>query len=162
MMLARLVSVPSETGASFRPSRSARMREVLKNETDAAAVLLDFAATERGQVLTVDEDLAFARALLQQQQAQKGRLAGAARAGQENEFSFLNGERQVPQGVQPATVDLREMVRLDHVFVRIAYLTPNAQLPTPKHIPTPNSQTWKLLEFEDWAWLVVGRWALGR
>ena len=79
-------------------------------------------ATERGEVLAVDEDLAFAGTLLQQQQAQKRGLAGAARAGQEDELAFLDGERQVPQRVQAATVELREMVRLDHASVQDSML----------------------------------------
>jgi hypothetical protein len=101
-------------------------------------ILLNLAAIQRGQVLTVDEDLAFARTLLQQQQTKECRFAGTARAGQEDEFSFIDSEREVAQRVQTATVNLREVMRLDHVFVRIAYLTTNAQLPRPNPLLIPN------------------------
>ncbi len=94
--------------------------EVLEDETDTAAIFLDLATIECGQVLAVDKDLALTRSLLQEQQPEKRRFAGTARAGQKDEFSFLNGERQVTQSVQAAAIDLREVMRLDHVFVRIA------------------------------------------
>ena len=40
-------------------------------------------ARQRGQVVAVDDDLALGRALLHEQQPEEGRLAGAARSGQE-------------------------------------------------------------------------------
>ena len=67
-----------------------------------------------GEVVAVDEDVAFARLLLHEEQAQQRRLAGTARAGQKDEFALVDGERQVPQRVQAAAVKFREVVRLDH------------------------------------------------
>ena len=67
--------------------------EVLEDEADAAAIFLDVAARQRGEVVAVDEDLALARLLLTEEQTEQRRLAGAARAGEENEFAFDDGER---------------------------------------------------------------------
>jgi len=88
--------------------------EVLEDEPDAAAVLLDVAARERGEVVPVDGDLAFARFLLAEEQAQQRRFARAARTSEEDEFTLVDVERQVLQRVQTATVKFREVVRLDH------------------------------------------------
>ena len=64
--------------------------------------------------MSVDQDLALARPLLHQQQPQERGLAGAARAGQEDELALPDGQRQVTQRVDAAVVQLREVLRLDH------------------------------------------------
>ena len=59
-------------------------------------------------------DLALARPLLHQEQPQERGLAGAARAGQEDELTLPDGQRQVAQRVDAAVVLFREVLRLDH------------------------------------------------
>jgi hypothetical protein len=66
------------------------------------------------QVASANDHVAFRRAFLQQEQAEQGALAGAARAGQEHEIAFVDREREVAQGVKPAAVHLAEAMRLDH------------------------------------------------
>src|SRR5262249_55778465 len=75
--------------------------EVLENEADPAAVFLNLASGQQRQIVAVDEDLALARAFLQEQQSEKGGLARAARAGQKDELAFVDGQREVLQRVQP-------------------------------------------------------------
>jgi hypothetical protein len=54
---------------------------------------------------------------LQQEQAEERRLAGAARPGEEDEFGLVDGERQVAKRVQPAAVELREVMRFNHADI---------------------------------------------
>ena len=64
--------------------------------------------------MAVDEQLALGRTLLNQQQTEERRFAGAARPRQKNELAFFNCEGKILQCVQTATVEFREVLRLDH------------------------------------------------
>jgi len=77
-----------------------------RDYADCLAVLREIAA--------VDENLAFTRPLLQQQQAEEGRLPGAAWTREKHELALADSQREVAKRVQTATVKFREMMRLDH------------------------------------------------
>ena len=80
-----------------------------------AAIGLSFVAREVGQVAAGDDDLAFGRTLLEQQQAKQRALAGAARAGQEDELTLLDRDAEILQSIHAAAVRLRQRLRFDHV-----------------------------------------------
>ena len=93
---------PSTSGTNEMFSSTVRLGnqlEVLKDESDAAAILLDLAAFSVREVVAIDADLSFGRPLLQQQQPQKRGLAGTARSGEEDELGLLDGEGQIAQRV---------------------------------------------------------------
>src|SRR5262245_23789504 len=69
--------------------------EVLEDEPDAAAIFLDLPARQRGQMLSVDDDLTFTGTFLKKQQTEEGGLTRAARAGQKNELALANANCQV-------------------------------------------------------------------
>src|SRR6185295_5063610 len=74
--------------------------EVLKDEPDTAAVLLDFARSKLRKILAPDDELAGGRSLLHQQEAEKRGLACAARPGQEHELARRDRQREVVQRVE--------------------------------------------------------------
>jgi hypothetical protein len=71
-------------------------------------------ARQLREVAAIDENLAFAGPLLQQQQPEKGRFPGAAGPREKNELALADSQREVAERVQTATVKFREMMRLDH------------------------------------------------
>src|SRR5204862_3951761 len=66
--------------------------------------------TQRLEVAAEHLELAFGRQVLAKQQTEKGRLAGAARAGQKDEFAFVDGEREVAKRVDASVVQLGQMI----------------------------------------------------
>ena len=90
--------------------------EVLEDEPDAAAIFLDLAARERGEVVAVDEDLAFARALLHEQEAEEAWTCRRRSGRSGKRTRLLDRERQIAQRVQAAAVEFREVARLDHAI----------------------------------------------
>ena len=89
--------------------------EILEDESHRTAIALDLRRTKILQIPSRDLQLALARQLLPEQQSQKGRLAGAARSGQEENFAFIDGDGEVAKGINTATVQLREVVGLDQI-----------------------------------------------
>ena len=83
--------------------------EVLKHEADAAAVVLHLGRAKRLQIAAEHLEIAFARQIFAQQQAQERRLAGAARTREENELGFVDREGEIAQRVDAAVVGLRKM-----------------------------------------------------
>jgi hypothetical protein len=81
-------------------------RKSWKTKPDVAAERLHLRRPQRLQVAAQHFQLAFARQVLAQQQAQQRRLAGAARTGEEDELAFVDGEGQVAQRVDAAVVEL--------------------------------------------------------
>src|SRR5207344_2668248 len=66
----------------------------------------------RFQIAAQDLEFTFARQIFTQQQAQERRLARTARAGQEDEIAFVDGQGQVAQRVDAAAVKLGKMIGL--------------------------------------------------
>ena len=83
--------------------------EVLEHEAERAAVGLHLVGRERRQIAAADDELAFGGHVLPQQQPQQRGLAGAARAGQEDELALVDPQRQVAQRVDAAAVQLRDV-----------------------------------------------------
>jgi hypothetical protein len=88
--------------------------EVLEDEADGAAIGLDLRIGQAREVAAIDDHVARGRRLGAQQQFEERGFAGAAGAGQEDEFTLLDRERQVPQRKHARTIGLREVMRLDH------------------------------------------------
>ena len=80
--------------------------EILKNETDAAAVRLHLPRGEAGEIAAGHADGAVARQAFAQQQPQERRFARAARAGEKDELSFFDANREIAQRVHAAAVEL--------------------------------------------------------
>ena len=87
--------------------------EVLEDEPDVPAIRLGLARTHQRQILAVDGQSPVRQALLAQEQPEQRRFAGAAGAGQEYEFAFVDNERQVTECVTPP-VGLGEVLSLYH------------------------------------------------
>ena len=88
--------------------------EVLEHEADGAAVVLHLARRHLRQVAAVDDEAAFGRQLLPEQQTQERALAGAARAGQEHELAPADREVEIAQREQAAAVRLRQALGFNH------------------------------------------------
>ena len=88
--------------------------EVLKHETERAAITLDLTRRERGQISAADHQLPLGRHVLTEEKAQERGLARTAWSGQEDEVTFFHTERQVAERVHAARIRLRDVVRLDH------------------------------------------------
>ena len=80
-----------------------------------------------GEVVAVDDDLALVGAFLHQQQAEERGLAGAARAGEEHELALAHRDREIPQRIQAAAIELRQAMRRDHV---LEYTSERSSFPT--------------------------------
>src|SRR5262245_19080100 len=103
-----------DEGDVFKHGTRRDQFEVLEDEPDAAAVLLDVAAGELREVVAVDQQLALRRTLLHEKKTKERRFAGPARSGEKHELAFIDCEGKILQRVQTATVEFREMLRLDH------------------------------------------------
>ena len=95
--------------------------EILEDEAERAAVGLHLARRERREVAAADDQLALGRHVLAQQQPQQRGLAGAARAGEEDELPLVDAQRQVAQRVDAAAV---ESSRRDGPRSRLASVCP--------------------------------------
>ena len=95
----------------FEHGLSRNQLEVLEDEPDAAAVGLHLPRRQPREILSGHRDRAVARQALAQQQAQERRLAGAARAGEEDELPLLDLDGQIAQRVDAAAVKFREVMR---------------------------------------------------
>ena len=73
-------------------------------------VALDLRGAERPQVAARDLQIAFARQLLAEQQAQQRRLPRAARPGEEQELALVDGQREIAQRIDAAAVELGKMM----------------------------------------------------
>ena len=88
--------------------------EILKDETDGAAVTLNLRRAECREIAAVHLQLALGRQLFAKEHPQKRGLAGAAGARQKNELAFVDGEGQFAQRVNAAAVLLGEVIGLYH------------------------------------------------
>ena len=88
--------------------------EVLEDKADGPAVGLHFIPRQPGQVPSAHDDFPFCRTLLQEQQPQQRALARAAGAGEEDELTLVDLQREIAQGIESASVGLAEPLRLDH------------------------------------------------
>ena len=88
--------------------------EVLEDEAERAAVRLDLAGRERGEVAAADNQLAFRRHVLPQQQPEQRGLAGAARPGEEHELAFVDAQGEVAQRIDATPVQLGDPLGFDH------------------------------------------------
>ena len=88
--------------------------EVLKHHAERTTVGLNVAGGQRCQILVANPEGAFRRHLLAQKQAQEGRLARTTGPRQEHELAFRDAEGEVVQGQHVGSVDLRDVVQLDH------------------------------------------------
>ena len=102
-----------DEGDVLKDSESGNQPEILEHEPDAAAVALNLRGAQRVEVAPEDFEIALARPIFPQQEPQKGRLAGAAWPGKKDEFTLVDGEGKVAQGVDAAAVELRQMVGFD-------------------------------------------------
>ena len=89
--------------------------EILKDESHRAAIGLDLRRPQRLEIAARDFQLALARQFLAKQQPEKRRLAGAARPGEKEKLALVDCDGQVAQGVNAATVQLREMMGFDQI-----------------------------------------------
>src|SRR5690606_7671994 len=88
--------------------------EVLEDKTQRAPVGLYLVWRQRREIPSADDELSLVRHLLPEQETQQRGLAGAARAGQEDELALIDAQVQVPQGINPAAVHLRDVAGFDH------------------------------------------------
>src|SRR6185295_2449305 len=75
--------------------------EVLEDEPERSAVVLDLMAGQIAEATAVDLENSFARQVLPEQQPQEGRLPGPTRAGQKEELALVDRQRQVVERVDP-------------------------------------------------------------
>ena len=88
--------------------------EILKDEADAAAIRLHLRGSQRFQFAAQHFELAFARHVLTQQQAEKRRLAGPTRAGEKHELAFVDRQRQIAKRIDASVVELGEVIGFYH------------------------------------------------
>ena len=95
--------------------------EVLENHPDLAASLGQVPFAQGDQILAVDDDLTFRRALQQVDAADEGALAGTGGADHPENFALRHMQAHVTQGVHGITaftVDFVETDQLNHGFFR--------------------------------------------
>ena len=89
--------------------------EVLEDVADALAHLRHLPALERVDVELVEVDVAVGDVLLPDQQFQKGRLAGAGLADEEDEFPLADRQGDVVQrGPRRGLIQLGDVLKGDH------------------------------------------------
>src|SRR5205085_6154975 len=92
--------------------------EVLEDHADFAAEERDLRALHGVEVAAVDDDLPLRRANLSQDQLQQRRLAGAARAGEKYEFTFVDLKSDVMKRGRVTIESLRDVVEVNHARAR--------------------------------------------
>ncbi len=78
--------------------------ELLEDHADVLPRVAQLAARQGGQVAAADQHLAGVGALEQVDQAQQGRLAGAALADQAEDVALMDVERQRSHGIEDFAV----------------------------------------------------------
>jgi hypothetical protein len=83
-------------------------------KTNAAPICLHLRWTEIGEITTEHFQASLGREIFAEEEAEKGRLSGTARPGQEKELAFINRQREVPQRIHAAVVELGKVIALYH------------------------------------------------
>jgi hypothetical protein len=89
--------------------------EVLEDRPDVAAQVRHLPGGQLGEVLAGDVDVALGRLLLFQQEPDERALARARLAYDEDELTLLHLDGDVLERGRPVAVDLRDVLKTDHV-----------------------------------------------
>ena len=116
-LTARCAEHSEDEGHILEHGPAREQLRILEHDADRPTQLCDIRAAEFGDVETCYLDLAFGRQLVAVEQPEEGRLAGAARAVEGDEFALFDGEREITEGYDATgslAKDLRNVVKPYH------------------------------------------------
>ena len=88
--------------------------EILEDEPERPPIRLDLPRRQGGEVSPADGQFAVGRHFLAKQHPEERGLAGAARAGEEDEVAFVDANGKIAERVDAAGVRLRDVDRVNH------------------------------------------------